>query len=916
MSLQFLDISVNQAFNNGLDNIKVTYDVEEPLLWLFCLACFQRNGLTEYTRCGHNSSNTWSPKRLAWVTLVSPNCGVCKGVIGWILLLRSSRFLSATDDFSNPPRPLTVYEVDHALDRLASTCVFSSPKLLESITIGYTEVFDELVRVLRRLPSVGVKWMIRLLLKSLGPVEIPVTRTLRAFHFLMPDLLNVRTSLSGAVQLLEGDTISQLPVSPPSSLERSLKESARAEIEPRLGMMIGLQEFEKARSIQHCCQLAGHKAINVERKYDGEYCQIHVSRTNSQYHITIFSKSGRDSTMDRVGVHDAIKRCLGLDTSSCRFRDQCVLVGELLVWNDQMGEIMPFYKIRRYVSREGRQLGGARDSPPSEDEHLMIMFYDVLLLDNILCLHEPLHLRRSRLKTLISRKTGQAEIGEGIQIDLRHSSSISRLHDEMTSAIAKGWEGLVIKDWNAPYMSLHGDVHQIKLKKDYIPGWGDSADLVIVGGRYDATAALMMGDIDLSWTTFYLACPTKKDIGFSSEIKPTFRIVGTVSRPCLAVADLRYLNKYGKLCQVPFAQSVSGIHIEISPRAFQLPTELFTKPAVVEVMGAGFDRPPNERFFTLRFPRIQKIHHDRTYADSLDFDEYQRLAKQSVLYLEKGGHQHGQHGTRSLPEELAILETTRPTGGLASRGISRGGLGDIHSQIKTEWVSRNHLIASGHTLRALTKKRKRSVESGLTSSVLQKMSKATIGEEPNKGRNTTTSLCAAPAALHHVKGQYRRDCGTPTPHGQSISGPRDDPSRTVLPDIPVPLLCDTSLWDLFNDPSIDVAGTCWNSPLGITSRKEVFLDGVTGRMTNKAGCRGHALIPHIVLVNWSSTSDVLNGIQNWLSVLQGHESLLSRPGWWEISFLNWNALEAFGHPSQDTSHIVDSFSHGSIVCKD
>ncbi|KAK5219359.1 hypothetical protein LTR47_011506 [Exophiala xenobiotica] len=821
--------------------------------------------------------------------------------------------LSATDDFSNPSRPLTVDEVDHALDRLASTCVFSSPKLRESITIGYTEVFDELVRVLRRLPSVGVKWMIRLLLKSLGPVEIPVATALRAFHFLMPDLLKVRTSLAGAIELLEGDTISHLPVSPPHSIERPLKESARAEIEPRLGMMIGLQDFEKARSIQHCCQLAGRKEIHVERKYDGEYCQIHVSRTNSQHHITIFSKSGRDSTMDRVGVHDAIRGCLGLGTSSCRFRDQCVLVGELLVWNDQMGQIMPFYKIRRYVTREGRRLGCARDSPPSEDEHLMIMFYDMLLLDNILCLHEPLHLRRRRLETLISRKTGQAEIGEGIQIDSRHSSSVSRFHDEMTSAIAKGWEGLVIKDWNAPYMSLHGDVHQIKLKKDYIPGWGDSADMVIVGGRCDATAALMMGDIDLSWTTFYLACPTRKDVGFSSETKPTFRVVGTVSRPCLAVADLRYLNEYGRLCQVPFAQSVSGIHIEISPKSFQLPTELFTKPAVVEVVGAGFDRLRNERFFTLRFPRIQKIHHDRTYADSLDFDEYQRLAKQSVGHLNDGGHQHGKG---RLPEELAILETIRPTGGLASSDISRGGLRGFDSGINPESISRNHLIANGNTLHALTKKRKRSEGSGLTSSVLQKMRKTTVAEEPNKDRNTTSSPSAAPSALHLARGQYMRDCGTPTPHDQSISAPREDPSRAVVPDIPVPLLCDTSLWDLFHDSAVDVAAACWKSPLEITSRKEVFLDGVTGRMTNKAGWRGHALIPHIVLVNWSSTSDVLNGIQSWLSVLQGHESLLSRPGSWEISFLNWNALEAFGDLSQHTPHIVDSFSHGSIVCRD
>ena len=151
---------------------------------------------------------------------------------------------------------------------------------------------------------------------------------------------------------------------------------------------------------------------------------------------------------------------------------------------------------------------------------------------------------------------------------------------------------------------------------------------------------MRIGDIDLSWTTFYLACPAKKDFGLSSEINRTFRIVGTVSRPCLSLADLRYLNEYGKLCQVPFAQSVSGIHIEISSKSFQLPTELFTKPAVVEVVGAGFDRPPNERFFTLRFPRIQKIHRDRTYADCLDFDDYQRLAEKSVGWLKENNHQH------------------------------------------------------------------------------------------------------------------------------------------------------------------------------------------------------------------------------------------------------------------------------------
>jgi hypothetical protein len=144
---------------------------------------------------------------------------------------RGQQGLSATDDLSNPPRSLTVEEVDHTLDRLASTCVFSSRKLRESITIGYTGAFNELVRILRGLPSVGVKWMIRLLLKNLCSVEIPVTTHCGHSTFLCPTSSKC-APLSGAVQLLEGDTIGQLPISPPPSLERSLKESTRTEIEP------------------------------------------------------------------------------------------------------------------------------------------------------------------------------------------------------------------------------------------------------------------------------------------------------------------------------------------------------------------------------------------------------------------------------------------------------------------------------------------------------------------------------------------------------------------------------------------------------------------------------------------------------------------------------------------------------------
>lgn len=87
-----------------------------------------------------------------------------------------------------------------------------------------------------------------------------------------------------------------------------------------------------------------------------------------------------------------------------------------------------------------------------------------------------------------------------VKIDLTHPSGAVRLCDEMASAISRCWEGLVVKDCNAQYLSLHGDVRQIKMKKDYIPGLGDSADLVIVGGGRDAKEVWAQGIRGILWT--------------------------------------------------------------------------------------------------------------------------------------------------------------------------------------------------------------------------------------------------------------------------------------------------------------------------------------------------------------------------------------------------------------------------------
>ena len=74
-----------------------------------------------------------------------------------------------------------------------------------------------------------------------------------------------------------------------------------------------------------------------------------------------------------------------------------------------------------------------------------------------------------------------------------------------------------------------------------------------------------------------------------------------MAQPCLSVQDVLYLNQLGRLQQVPFARNRVEMDLQIETNISK-PTEPFKKPMVVEVIGAGFDKPPHAAFFTLRFP--------------------------------------------------------------------------------------------------------------------------------------------------------------------------------------------------------------------------------------------------------------------------------------------------------------------------
>ncbi|KAL6405695.1 hypothetical protein AUP68_10831 [Ilyonectria robusta] len=77
------------------------------------------------------------------------------------------------------------------------------------------------------------------------------------------------------------------------------------------------------------------------------------------------------------------------------------------------------------------------------------------------------------------------------------------------------------------------------------------------------------------------------------------------------------------------------------------PVELFKHPCIVEVVGAGFDKPANIGYFALRFPRVLKVHEDRSFTDTISFEELQEMA-QRCLEIAEDGEQEEKSWLRKL----------------------------------------------------------------------------------------------------------------------------------------------------------------------------------------------------------------------------------------------------------------------------
>ena len=271
------------------------------------------------------------------------------------------RALQQTDDPLTAPRSrVTLEEVDAALAHLALKSRFSGPKVGEREIDIHVQASYE--KVYQRLHSREAKWLTRMILKDFSCLDLQEAIVYRSFDPRLPFAMKMYDHFESAVSEL-GKLPTSLVVNSDQDKWTQRPHNDLNLLCPRIGVKVGSPRWIKTKGgVKHAVSVIDGRVMSVERKYDGEYCQIHIDLSKGDDCIQIFSKHGRDSTIDRIAIHKTVKEALRIGTSSSIISKNCIVEGELLVWCDRTSTIMDFHKLRKHILRAGCSLGTLEDS--------------------------------------------------------------------------------------------------------------------------------------------------------------------------------------------------------------------------------------------------------------------------------------------------------------------------------------------------------------------------------------------------------------------------------------------------------------------------------------------------------------------------------------------------------------------------
>ncbi|RAL13975.1 DNA ligase (ATP) DNL4 [Aspergillus homomorphus CBS 101889] len=408
-------------------------------------------------------------KMLVKILKIDKNSEDAVGLVNWKLpggaAAHESRFLAG--DFARrcydvlSKRPMRtevggmlIEEVNERLDRLSAAGGRESEQL---------PILEEFYR---RMNPEELLWLVRIILRQMkvGATE----RTL--FDVWHPDaegLYSISSSLRRVCWELHDPNV---------RLEEERRGIALMQcFQPQLAQF-QMQSFDKM--VEKMRGLEGDdQGFWIEEKLDGERMQLHMGPDDEVAggrRFCFWSRKAKDYTyLYGNGLFDengALTRHLA--DAFADGVDSVILDGEMIAWNPEQDAPEPFGTLKSAAIAEQR-------NPFSNGSRPLFRVFDILYLNGHDLTRYTLRDRRNALQKSVKDVHRRFEVHP-----YEEATSTAEVEASLRRVVAEASEGLVLKNPRSPYRLNERHDDWMKVKPEYMTEFGESLDLIVIGGYY------------------------------------------------------------------------------------------------------------------------------------------------------------------------------------------------------------------------------------------------------------------------------------------------------------------------------------------------------------------------------------------------------------------------------------------------
>lgn len=352
------------------------------------------------------------------------------------------------------PGDMRISKVNELLDQLS----------VLSKETDQAQVFDKFYR---NMNAEEMMWLIRIILRDMriGATEKTI---LNLWHPDAEALFNVCSSLRRVCWELTDPMI---------RLENEMTGVTIMEpFKPQLAQF-HMHDFQRVIKKLGCN--IEDKEFWIEEKLDGERMQLHMVQDQSTpggFRFFFWSRNGKEYThLYGNGFEDKnssltrfIRAAFGENIKSI------ILDGEMITWDPKANKIVAFGTLKSAALSEQQDIhdDGLGNRP-------LFRAFDCLYVNGRNITQYILRERRQVLEKTLKNVYGRIEIH-----DYLPATTVDQIDEELRKVVADSSEGLVLKNPRSAYRLNSRNNDWVKIKPEYMDGFGESLDCIVIGGYY------------------------------------------------------------------------------------------------------------------------------------------------------------------------------------------------------------------------------------------------------------------------------------------------------------------------------------------------------------------------------------------------------------------------------------------------